>query len=113
MAIITKNKLVRDLVPQYIEKKGQKPLLEVLDDKKFSEELLKKLAEETKEVIEAVEEGKVRLTEEMADMYEVIDALARLNDITKDEILDVQKQKVVSNGGFEKRLYLVSVDDNS
>lgn len=113
MAIIIKNKLVRDLVPQYIEKKGQKPLLAVLDDKKFSDELLKKLTEETKEVIEASEEGKSRLIEEIADMYEVVDALAKLNNITRDEILEVQKQKVVSNGGFNKRLYLISVDDNS
>lgn len=45
MTVTIKNKLVRDFIPQYIERNGQKAVVEILDDKRFSEELLKKLTE--------------------------------------------------------------------
>lgn len=113
MTVTIKNKLVRDFIPQYIERNGQKAVVEILDDKRFSEELLKKLTEEAQEVIEATTEGKSRLTEEIADLYEVTDSLIKLYGINKDDIKSVQKQKRSSNGGFNKKLYLVSVEDSS
>lgn len=113
MTLIIKNKLVRDLVPQHIEKKGQKAVVEILDDNRFSEKLLEKLTEEVQEVIEATTEGKSRLTEELADLYEVMDSLIKLYSINKNDIKSSQKQKISSNGGFNKKLYLVSVEDNN
>jgi len=47
------NKLVRDLIPEIIKQNGEKATVHILDDKKFKKELLKKLVEESKEVLQA------------------------------------------------------------
>lgn len=46
-------KLVRDKIPEIIENSGKEPIIIVLDDNEYQEELLKKLYEEYNEVIEA------------------------------------------------------------
>lgn len=112
MTIIVKNKLVRDLVPQNIKKNGQRAIVEILNEKRFYKELLKKMSEEVQEIIEASTEGKERLTEEISDLYEVIDALIKLRNISEKEIKHAQREKMSSNGSYNKRFYLVSVENN-
>ena len=52
------NKLVRDKIPEEIEKQGKKCKYEILDDEKYSKELDKKLLEEKlKEINDIVEEN--------------------------------------------------------
>ena len=71
------NKLVRDKIPNIIKEKGETPVVRVLDEIEYKNELEKKLYEEYKEVIQA--SGDDRL-EELADMLEVIRALAKLEN---------------------------------
>ena len=71
------NKLVRDRIPEIIIGNGGKPITHVLSDEMYKVELEKKLYEEYQEVIEAT--GNARI-EELADMLEIIKALALLEN---------------------------------
>ena len=94
------NKLVRDNIPEIIELNGEKPVVSILDDIRFKEELEKKLYEEYKEVIES--SGTDRL-EELADMIEVVKALAKLENKTLDEVIEIANIKRNKRGSFDKK----------
>jgi len=111
MAKIIKNKLIRDLMPKYIEKNGQIAKITTLNNDDFIRELVKKLTEEVREVSEATTEGRTRLTEEISDLYEVVDEIMKFYKIEKSEVLTTQKDKNKTNGGFKKKLFLVSVEE--
>lgn len=100
------NKLVRDNIPEIIKNNGENPIISILDDKRYKEELEKKLFEEYNEVLEA--SGMDRI-EELADMLEVIIALAKLENKTLNDVIDVQKQKVKKRGAFDEKIYLEKV----
>ena len=59
-----------------------------------------------KEVVEAT--GRERI-EELADMLEIIIALAKLEQKTLDDVIEVSKQKVKKRGAFDKKIYLEKV----
>jgi NTP pyrophosphatase (non-canonical NTP hydrolase) len=48
-----------------------------------------------------------KLKEELADILEVVYALASLHSCTKEELLAVYDEKHEKRGGFEKRLLLI------
>ena len=100
------NKLVRDNIPDIIKSNNENPIISILDDKKYKEELEKKLYEEYKEVVES--SGTDRI-EELADMLEVIKALAKLENKTLDDVIEVSKEKVKKRGAFDKKIYLEKV----
>ena len=50
--------------------------------------------------------------EELADMLEIIKALAILENKTLDDINKVAEQKKLIRGGFENRIFLEKVIDN-
>ena len=102
------NKLVRDRIPEIIEGKGEKPVIRILDDVEYKTELETKLNEEYHEVL-GTTTSEERI-EELADMLEIIDALARLEGKSLDEVLEVAKEKKLKRGGFEKRIFLERVD---
>ncbi|MEA1937473.1 MAG: nucleoside triphosphate pyrophosphohydrolase [Patescibacteria group bacterium] len=104
----TYNKLVRNKIPQIIKENRQAPIIRKLDKKEFTEELFKKLKEETKEVIGAKNDKK-ELMKEISDVYEVIDTIVDLYKLDKDLILRLQKDKKEKRGSFEKRIFLESV----
>ena len=66
------------------------PVIRVLDDTSYKSELEKKLYEEYKEVIES--KGIDRI-EELADMIEVIKALASLENKTLDDVIKTADEK--------------------
>ena len=75
------------------------------------EKLKDKLLEEVKEVFDAYGvEDKTQLKEEIADVIEVIDAILYHNDISLTEVLAIRDAKKIKKGGFEKGLYLESID---
>ncbi len=103
------NKLIRDKIPQIIKKNNQKGDFEKLNKKEFQKALLKKLEEETKEVIEA-KDNKEELINEISDIYEIIDAMIESFNLNKKEIIQKQKDKRRKRGGFKERIFLKSVE---
>jgi len=51
------------------------------------------------------------LLEELADLYEVIDAILTTKGIQKAQAIAKQTQKRLERGGFEKRIKLLWVED--
>jgi predicted house-cleaning noncanonical NTP pyrophosphatase (MazG superfamily) len=114
---ITYNKLVRDnMVDIYkhdVENKVSASAYSVryMEREETLERLKDKLLEEAKEVFEAYgEEDKTHLKEEIADVIEVIDAILYHNDIKLDEVLAIRDAKKERKGGFEKGVFLESID---
>ena len=100
-------KLVRDRIPEIIKANGEKPITRVLDNKEYKEELEKKLYEEYLEVLDA--EGENRI-EELADMLEVMEALADVENKTLEDVLSVKAKKQEKRGAFKDKIYLEGVE---
>lgn len=100
------NKLVRDKIPNIIEEKGETPVIKVLDENDYKKELEKKLYEEYKEVIEANGDDRI---EELADMLEVIKALASLENKNLNDIIDIADKKNKKRGAFDEKIFLEKV----
>lgn len=101
------NKLVRDKLVSIIEgsisiKSVKYRTLE--DDSEFFDELVKKLKEE---IDEFFEEYKV---EELADILEVVFAIAEQLGVSKTELEEIRQTKFNKRGGFEERIYLIEVE---
>ncbi|WP_163536365.1 nucleoside triphosphate pyrophosphohydrolase [Gracilibacillus sp. YIM 98692] len=105
------NKLVRDLVPQIIEKSGKNYETKILDDEDYITALGAKLGEEVEEYF-AAENDQDRL-EELADVLEVIHTLAYKDGTTMEEVEKIRQQKAEKRGGFKDKIFLVEVEDES
>jgi predicted house-cleaning noncanonical NTP pyrophosphatase (MazG superfamily) len=91
-------KLVRDRIPEILDKKGVPYEQRMADYTEYRSELIKKLVEEAVEFSEAGAVG------ELADVLEVIKTLRELPEYDQVEVL--QKQKAEERGGFSKRIIL-------
>ena len=103
------NKLVRDNIIDIIKNNGEAPIYSILDDSNYVSCLEKKLYEEYLEVIEASGDDRI---EELADMLEVIEALAKTCNKTLEDVLLVKNNKKNKRGGFEKKIFLEKVLTN-
>lgn len=99
---------MRDKIPDIIQAKGDTYVARVADDK---EEFLTKLKEKLREEVE--EFGMSASLEEIADIYEVLDALMKEMGVDKTEVLAAQDRKREERGGFEKRIILESSEKKS
>lgn len=99
------NKLVRDRIPEIIRADGKRLKSHVLSDEEHLEALLKKLKEECAELVAA------RNVEELADVHEVLRALAEALDVTPEELEKVRKHKASRRGGFKQKIFLEEVID--
>ena len=99
-------KLVRDNIPDIIKKNGEEPIIEILDNERYKEELEKKLQEECMEVINA--KGNDRI-EELADLLEVMYSLTELEDKIMEDVEKVRIEKKLKRGAFSNKIYLKGV----
>lgn len=99
-------KLVRDKIPEIIKNNGEEPITRILNDEEYKRELEKKLHEECLEVISA--SGSDRL-EELADLIEVMKALAEIEESNIEIVLEIAEEKTKKRGAFKERIYLESV----
>lgn len=97
------NKLVRDKIPEIIEKSGKTCTVEKLTDEKYIVMLDAKLTEELAEYQES------KSLEELADLLEVMGAVVKARGYSWDELTKVRKKKLEERGGFEKRILLKEV----
>ena len=101
----THNKLIRDKIPEIIEETGVNYKVRTLDNEEYKKELLKKIVEEAKEVLET-DGKKEELNKELGDVLEVIDHLTSAFGLDKEEIEKVKQERKGSRGGFDKKLFL-------
>ena len=99
------NKLVRDNIPEMITIIGKDPVCETLDDQKYIEMLEIKLQEEIDEYLT------VKEPEELADMLEVIYALAEANGLSKEALEKLRSDKAEERGTFSKKILLVEINE--
>ena len=99
------HKLVRDKIPEDIERKGKKCTYRILENEAYKKELDKKLLEEVSEWI--VDHS----IEEMADILEVIEAIKKNENMKNKEIEEVKEKKKERKGAFDKKLYLLEVEE--
>ena len=103
------NKLVRDKIPQIVEAKGKKYTIERLNDDDYIKFLKRKSYEELDEYCSA--HSSEEALEELADLLEIIQALANYHGFTMDEVEKVRKEKEDKRGGFQKKILLIEVED--
>jgi len=103
------NKLVRDKIPQIIKANGKSHRTRILSDEEYKKELKTKLREEAEEYFQA--KNSQEALEEMADMLEVIRALASTHGANWEELEAIRVQKAEARGGFDDRVYLIDVDE--
>jgi predicted house-cleaning noncanonical NTP pyrophosphatase (MazG superfamily) len=77
----------------------------MLDQKQYVRELHAKLMEEAAELTRAMDDPVV---EELADVLDVVHAIARVNGIGMDEVMELATRKRADRGGFDERWYLNS-----
>lgn len=104
------NKLVRDLIPQVIEKTGTEFSTRILSEDEYTIELKKKLNEEFKEYKEA--KTNEEAVEELADILELLHAAVKTHGSSFEQLEEVRKSKAEKRGGFEKRIFLIEVEDD-
>ena len=98
------NKLVRDNIPDIIRDDNETPVTRILTDGEYEIELYRKLVEECKEVFEAENDNET--CKELADVLEVIRAIANVKGKTLEDIIKLADDKRNKRGGFSKRVYL-------
>lgn len=100
------NKLVRDKIPNIIENNGETPIIEILTNERYEEELINKLFEESLEIKES--SGLNRL-EELSDLLELIKSLAQLENKELTDIVRIAEEKSIKRGSFKDKIYLKKV----
>ena len=98
------HKLVRDRIPEIIRQSGIECETAVLSDREYRQALRQKLIEEAAEVAEVNEEG---LVAELADLYEVMDALMLSYGISGDRLLAEKIKRRETRGGFAQKIMLL------
>ena len=94
-------KLVRDKIPQIIEASGATPLTRTLETEEYLACLETKLDEEVQEFHES------KSPEELADILEVVYALAAAHGCSREQLQQIFDAKHTARGGFKKRIYWI------
>jgi len=97
------NKLVRDLIPQVIEKSGKKFDIHIAEKEEYGKLLEEKLMEEVNEYLED------KNLEELADVLEVLVGLAGSLGYTEEELFEKRRVKREERGGFSDGVVLERV----
>ena len=100
------NKLVRDRIPEIIASDGKTCVCETLSDEDYLRLLDAKLTEELSEYQES------RSLEELADLLEVLRAVAKARGWTWEELEQARQDKAAKRGGFEKKILLKEVRES-
>lgn len=100
------DKLIRDHIPEIIEKQGKRCITRMMEADEYLEMVDAKLDEELAEY------HKDQNLEELADLLEVIFAAAAARGCTREELEKIRAEKEAERGSFHKRLLLLEVSDS-
>lgn len=98
------NKLVRDKIPEIIEADGRTCKTRILSDEEYIAYLEAKLDEEVAEY------QADKNLEEMTDVLEVLQAICVARGYSLEELEALRVKKANERGGFEKKIFLESVE---
>ncbi|HEY4430035.1 MAG TPA: nucleoside triphosphate pyrophosphohydrolase [Paenibacillus sp.] len=101
-------KLVRDGIPNLIAAQGKDFSTRLLEPQEYITELRKKLKEESEEYFQATKDEEA--LEELADMLEVIQALAETHGSNCAELEKLRAEKASHRGGFKNGVFLIEVE---
>jgi len=99
------NKLVRDKIPELIREAGKEPIFRVADKHQYKRLLQQKMWEEIEEFIASGNK------EELADILEVVKALAMQQGVSWRELVALTDEKAKQRGGFGEMIVLERVLD--
>ena len=106
MSVKRYHKLVRDRIPEIIEQSGKTCITSILSADEYLAMLDEKLSEELAEYQQD------KSMEELADLLEVLMAVAKARGSSFEEVEAIRHQKAEKRGGFEKRILLTEVHEN-
>ena len=96
------SKLVRDKIPEIIASHGGKAETRILSDEEYRQMLEAKLDEEVGEY------HRDKNAEELADILEVVLALAASIGCSREELVRIYEKKRQERGGFAEKILLIS-----
>jgi len=103
------NKLVRDRIPEIIKSTGKLAVTKILDEEEYVTELRRKSKEELDEFLNS--ETNEEALEELADLLEIIHALAKVHAASIDKVEQFRLKKAEERGSFDERIFLIEVLD--
>ncbi|EIJ78318.1 hypothetical protein PB1_12179 [Bacillus methanolicus PB1] len=103
------NKLVRDRIPEIIESTGKQFSTRILSNEEYIKELKKKSFEELEEYVNT--SNNEDAIEELADLLEIIHAIAEYHGSSFEKVEEVRKRKAEKRGGFKEKIFLIEVED--
>jgi predicted house-cleaning noncanonical NTP pyrophosphatase (MazG superfamily) len=101
---IVYDKLVRDLIPAIIQREGKTPQWSRLSADEVLPALMTKLIEEAHELLKSADRGD--LLKEIADVTEVLRAIADRRGIEWAEVESVRDRRARERGAFSGGVYL-------
>lgn len=104
---VRREKLVRDRIPEIIRAAGGGPSVKIAGDEQYWALLHAKLYEE------AAEFAADPVPEELADLLEVVRAMAGLIGCSPEKLESVRAAKAEARGGFTRRLVLGITEDET
>ena len=108
MTLPSSGKLVRDRIPEIIQSDGKVPLCTLVSGDDLRAALKVKAREELAELCDASPES---LLEEIADVYEVLLAIAKNAGVGWSEVEHVASRKRDLRGGFSGGIWLLATKD--
>lgn len=99
------HKLVRDRIPEIIAASGKKCTTEILTEEAYLQKLREKLHEEVNEYQESGSH------EELADILEVVYALAAATGCSEENLNIIRQEKAQKRGGFSQKILLKAVKE--
>jgi predicted house-cleaning noncanonical NTP pyrophosphatase (MazG superfamily) len=96
---VGQGKLVRDRIPEIIRAEGLEPVIYTAGPEEYGARLRDKLREEVAEFIASDNDP-----EELADILEVLCALAEQAGITRQQLEELRAAKAEKRGGFAERI---------
>ncbi|WP_066069824.1 nucleoside triphosphate pyrophosphohydrolase [Neobacillus soli] len=103
------NKLVRDRIPEIIESGGKTCSTAILNNEEYIKELKNKSFEELEEYVNA--DNDKDAIEELADLLEIIHALAECHGASIEKVEEVRQKKAAKRGAFKVKIFLIEVED--
>ncbi|MDO8425620.1 MAG: nucleoside triphosphate pyrophosphohydrolase [bacterium] len=94
------HKLVRDKIPEIISRSGTTAIVHGANSEEYREKLREKLQEEVAEFLASGD------PEELADILEVLFALAEHGGVSRESLEQIRARKAEERGAFRERIIL-------